>query len=84
VKWFFPRLETDAALWAFHDADTFEEAVLWAVKLDDNADTTGATCGQLARAFWGELGIPESLRSGLTGRDLLENALAGTLGSGPT
>jgi ADP-ribosylglycohydrolase len=59
--------------------DSFEEAVLKAVNLGDDADTTGAICGQLAGAYWGESNIPESLRSGLARRDLLENALAGIL-----
>ena len=75
--WVVKSLE--AALWAFHDADTFEEAVLRAVNLGDDADTTGAICGQLAGAYWGESKIPESLRSGLARMDMLENALAGIL-----
>ena len=29
-----------------------------AVNLGDDADTTGAICGQLAGAFWGESNIP--------------------------
>jgi ADP-ribosylglycohydrolase len=69
----------EAALWAFHNADTFDEAVLKAVNLGDDADTTGAICGQLAGAFWGEASIPESLRSGLARVDMLESALAGVL-----
>src|SRR5262249_23875658 len=73
--WVVKSLE--AALWAFHDADTFEEAVLRAVNLGDDADTTGAICGQLAGAYWGELKIPGSLRSGLTRTDMLESALTG-------
>jgi ADP-ribosylglycohydrolase len=67
----------EAALWAFHDADSFEEAVLKAVNLGDDADTTGAVCGQLAGAYWGESGIAESLRSGLARFDMIEAALAG-------
>ena len=77
--WVVKSLE--ASLWAFHDADTFEEAVLRAVNLGDDADTTGAICGQLAGAYWGESNIPGSLRSGLARIDMLENALAGILGS---
>jgi ADP-ribosyl-[dinitrogen reductase] hydrolase len=69
----------EASLWAFHDADTFEEAVLKAVNLGDDADTTGAICGQLAGAYWGESNIPKSLTSGLARMDMLENALAGIL-----
>ena len=69
----------EASLWAFHDAGTFEEAVLKAVNLGDDADTTGAICGQLAGAYWGESGISEGLRSGLARIDMLENALTGIL-----
>jgi ADP-ribosyl-[dinitrogen reductase] hydrolase len=75
--WVVKSLE--ASLWAFHDADTFEEAVLRAVNLGDDADTTGAICGQLAGAYWGESGIPDSLRSGLARMEMLEKALAGIL-----
>lgn len=73
--WVVKSLE--AALWAFHSADSFEKAVLRAVNLGDDADTTGAICGQLAGAFWGELQIPEPLRSGLARMDMIEEALAG-------
>jgi len=66
-------------LWAFHNANKFEEAVLKAVNLGDDADTTGAICGQLAGAYWGESGIPESLRAGLARMDMVEKALAGIL-----
>lgn len=75
--WVVKSLE--ASLWAFHDADSFEEAVLKAVNLGDDADTTGAICGQLAGAYWGESGIPQSLRSGLARMDMLEKALAGII-----
>jgi ADP-ribosylglycohydrolase len=77
IGWVVKSLE--AALWAFHEVDTFEEAVLRAVKLGDDADTTGAVCGQLAGAYWGESGISESLRSGLARKDILGSALAGIL-----
>lgn len=75
--WVVKSLE--AALWAFHRADSFEEAVLRAVNLGDDADTTGAVCGQLAGAFWGEAGIPQRWREGLAGRELIERALQGLL-----
>ncbi len=77
--WVVKSLE--AALWAFHDASSFEEAVLKAVNLGDDADTTGAICGQLAGAFWGESGISESLRRGLARMDMIECALAGIGGN---
>jgi ADP-ribosylglycohydrolase len=75
--WVVKSLE--AALWAFHGAGGFEEAVLRAVNLGDDADTTGAVCGQLAGAFWGESGIPGPLTSGLARTDMIEEALAGIL-----
>ncbi len=78
--WVVKSLE--AALWAFHDAFSFEEAVLKAVNLGDDADTTGAICGQLAGAYWGEAGISESLRRGLARMDMIEEALKGIVGQG--
>ncbi|WP_165074975.1 ADP-ribosylglycohydrolase family protein [Paludisphaera rhizosphaerae] len=80
--WVVESLE--AALWAFHDAAGFEEAVLRAVNLGDDADTTGAVCGQLAGAYWGESGITASLREGLARMDMIEAAIAGLLGTGPS
>ena len=70
----------EAALWAFHDAENFEQAVLKAVNLGDDADTTGAVCGQFAGAYWGEPGIPLAWRAGLARKDLIENALTGLMG----
>ena len=70
----------EAALWAFHDAEDFREAVLRAVNLGDDADTTGAVCGQLAGAYWGESGIPREWLEGLAGRDMIDRALEGLWG----
>jgi ADP-ribosylglycohydrolase len=70
----------EAALWAFAGAESFRDALLRAVNLGDDADTTGAVCGQLAGAHWGESAIPPDLLSGLAGRELLERALRGLLG----
>lgn len=71
----------EAALWAFHDAGDFREAVLRAVNLGDDADTTGAVCGQLAGAYWGERGIPPEWLSGLARRDLIDSILESLLRS---
>jgi ADP-ribosyl-[dinitrogen reductase] hydrolase len=49
----------EAALWCFARADSFEDAVLLAANLGDDADTTAAVCGQIAGAYWGEAGIPD-------------------------
>jgi ADP-ribosyl-[dinitrogen reductase] hydrolase len=75
--WVVQSLE--ATLWAFHRADSFEEAVLCAVNLGDDADTMGAVCGQFAGACWGESGIPQRWRDGLARRDLIEAALRGII-----
>ncbi len=69
----------EAALWAFHDARDFRWAVLKAVNLGDDADTTGAVCGQLAGACWGESGIPPDWLSGLARREMIDAALQGLL-----
>jgi ADP-ribosyl-[dinitrogen reductase] hydrolase len=69
----------EAALWAFAAAGSFQEAVLRAVNLGDDADTTGAVCGQLAGAYWGETGIPADWLAALAGREMLEQALQGLL-----
>ena len=49
----------EAALWCFWGTSTFEEAVLRAANLGDDADTTAAICGQVVGAFYGEVGIPD-------------------------
>jgi ADP-ribosylglycohydrolase len=49
----------EASLWAFYNSNSFEEGVLMAVNLGDDADTTGAVFGQLAGAYYGFDAIPE-------------------------
>jgi ADP-ribosyl-[dinitrogen reductase] hydrolase len=48
----------EAAMWCFARAPSFEEAVLKAANLGDDADTTAAVCGQVAGAYYGAQGIP--------------------------
>ncbi len=67
----------EAALWAFHDARDSRDAILRAVNLGNDADTTAAVCGQLAGAYWGESGIPSEWREGLAQKRLTESALSG-------
>ena len=71
----------EAALWAFHDARDFREAILRAVNLGDDADTTGAVCGQFAGAYFGESGIPPEWRDGLGGRGIIDPILSRLLTS---
>jgi len=42
----------------FLTTDSFSSAILQAANLGDDADTTGAVCGQIAGAYYGESGIP--------------------------
>jgi ADP-ribosyl-[dinitrogen reductase] hydrolase len=48
----------EAALWCFWTTETYEQAVLAATNLGDDADTTAAICGQVAGAYYGESAIP--------------------------
>ena len=59
----------EAALWCFHKTDSFRDAILKAVNLGDDADTTAAVCGQIAGAYYGESGIPTDWLDKLCMRD---------------
>lgn len=61
----------EAALWCFYHTDTFREAVLKAVNLGDDADTTAAICGQLAGAYYGEREIPTKWKKQLAKYDMI-------------
>jgi len=67
----------EAALWAFEGATDFRGAVLRVVNLGNDADTTGAVCGQLSGAYWGDSGIPPEWLEGLARREMIEAAFAG-------
>jgi ADP-ribosyl-[dinitrogen reductase] hydrolase len=49
----------EAALWAFGSHTDARNGLLAAVNLGDDADTTGAVCGQLVGAAWGLAGLPQ-------------------------
>ena len=59
----------EAALWALRTTSSFEEGVLAAVNLGDDADTTAAIYGQLAGAHYGLDGIPARWRERVHQRD---------------
>jgi ADP-ribosyl-[dinitrogen reductase] hydrolase len=63
----------EASAWCFWKTDSFREAVLMAVNLGDDADTTGAVCGQIAGAFYGESGIPSAWLEKLVMVDTIRN-----------
>ncbi|WP_208020376.1 ADP-ribosylglycohydrolase family protein [Vibrio viridaestus] len=50
----------EAAMWCFYNTSTFEECVLRAANLGDDADTTAAIAGQLAGSYYGVSGIKKS------------------------
>jgi len=54
-----------AAFWAVHTTTAFQDAVLRAVNLGDDADTVGAVTGQLAGAIYGAAVIPAEWRARL-------------------
>lgn len=63
----------EAALWCVGRTASFEEAVLLAANLAEDADTTAAITGQLAGALYGASGIPERWRKKLAWGDRITN-----------
>lgn len=59
----------EAALWCFSKANSFEEAILMAANLGDDADTTAAVCGQVAGAYYGAEGIKPDWLAKLSMKD---------------
>ena len=64
-----------AALWAFHTTDNFEEALIAAVNLGGDADTIGAVCGQIAGAYYGCSTIPERWLAAIKDREKLDKLI---------
>lgn len=65
-------LETlTAALWAVASHDSPEDAIVAAVNLGNDADTTGAVAGALAGARWGAAALPDRWLDVLVDRDEL-------------
>jgi ADP-ribosyl-[dinitrogen reductase] hydrolase len=62
----------EAALWSVARSASFEEALVTAVNLADDADTVGAVTGQLAGALWGLSSAPSSWLDRLQWRARLE------------
>jgi ADP-ribosyl-[dinitrogen reductase] hydrolase len=63
----------EAALWAFARTESFEDAILTAANLGDDADTTAAVCGQVAGAYYGMRGIPQHWLDRLAMRSMMSN-----------
>lgn len=62
----------EAALWCVSRSGSFEEAVLMATNLGDDADTTAAIVGQIAGAQHGVQGIPQRWLERLHMRDEID------------
>lgn len=62
-----------AALWCVGRTSSFEDAVLLAANLGDDADTTAAITGQLAGALYGETCIPAHWLAKLSHLELLHD-----------
>ena len=57
------------SIWVFLNTESFRDAVIEAVNLGGDADTTGAVTGAIAGAFYGREGIPEGWIEELKVRD---------------
>jgi ADP-ribosylglycohydrolase len=67
----------EAAAWSFLTTESYEEAVVRAANLGDDADTTAAVCGALAGAYYGYEAIPSRWRNELQNENhIRETALA--------
>jgi ADP-ribosyl-[dinitrogen reductase] hydrolase len=74
----------EAAMWAVSNTTSFEDAVIQAVNLGDDADTVGAVTGQLAGAMYGKNSIPERWLERLEWRNELEEMARLLMGSWPS
>lgn len=74
----------EAALWAVGTTSTFEEALILAVNLANDADTVGAVTGQVAGALYGASAIPERWLHPLAWRSEISEAANRLLPSNST
>jgi ADP-ribosyl-[dinitrogen reductase] hydrolase len=63
----------EAALWCFWHTDSYEQAILAAVNLGRDADTTAAVAGQVAGAHYGKSAIPGRWLEKLVMREEIES-----------
>ena len=67
----------EAAFWCFMTTDNYKDAVLKAVNLGDDTDTTGAVTGALAGLAYGLDSIPQEWRNQLAGSDEVRRIAVG-------
>ena len=65
----------EAALWAFHNSENFQDGCLLAVNLGEDADTTGAIYGQLAGAYYGKKKIHQQWIDKLAKLNLIDSLI---------
>ncbi|GEN75562.1 ADP-ribosylglycohydrolase family protein [Chryseobacterium hagamense] len=63
----------EASLWCFLNSESYSEAVLKAVNLGEDTDTTGAITGGLAGIYYGFEAIPEEWVEVLAKKEDIEN-----------
>lgn len=63
----------EAAFWSFLTTSSFEDAVVRAANLGDDADTVAAVTGALAGAYYGLDSIPAQWRADLEGEEMLRS-----------
>ncbi|MEN3749763.1 ADP-ribosylglycohydrolase family protein [Sphingomonas sp. HF-S3] len=71
----------EAASWCVGTTESFEEAILLAANLADDADTVAAITGQLAGALYGASAIPAGWRAKLAWADEIEALARRLLGA---
>ena len=62
----------EAAVWCLLNTSSFQECVLKAVNLGDDADTVGAVAGGLAGIYYGAGNIPQEWRTAILKKDYIE------------
>lgn len=62
----------EASVWCLLNTDNYKDAVLKAVNLGNDTDTTGAVTGGLAGLLYGEEGIPVEWKEKILKKDLID------------
>jgi ADP-ribosyl-[dinitrogen reductase] hydrolase len=63
----------EASIWCFINSDSYKEAVIKAVNLGGDTDTTGCVTGALAGLYYGNEGIPNEWKLAIARReDIIE------------
>lgn len=69
----------DAAVWCFTRSHDYRSAVVMAVELGDDTDTTACVTGAMAGLWYGYDAIPEAWVRALRGKDLLDAYVEATV-----